>query len=71
MITVILYSKHAIEKMNALGIERSEVETLIKKGMKWKEHFGKKWHARMYGIECVFEKHENDLYIITVHPEGD
>ena len=56
--------------MDALGIERKEVEKTIKMGMKWKEKHNEKWHARMAGIECVFIKKEDFLFVITVYPEG-
>jgi len=38
--------------------------------MKWKEEKEEKWHARMAGIECVFIKQENQLFIITVYLES-
>ena len=42
--------------MDALGIERSDVEKAISRGMKWKEKNSEKWHANMASIECVFLK---------------
>ena len=69
MITIqIIYTKHALEKMDAYGLERSEVETIIKKGMKWQRD--EKWHASMYGIEIVFQKENDTIFIITIYPEG-
>ncbi len=69
MITIdIIYSKHALEKMDSLGIERKEIEGILQKGMKWQKQ--EKWHASMYGIEIVFQKKENILFIITVYPGG-
>lgn len=63
----ILWSRHAIEKADGLGIELKEAETIIRQGMKWKE--GKnKWHANMHGYEVVFEEMEDILYVITVYP---
>ncbi len=56
--------------MDALGIESNEVETIIKKGMKWKETENEKWHANMGGMECVFLKKENALFIVTVYRNG-
>ena len=53
--------------MDGLGIERTEVDKIVKQGMKWKEKNTEKWHAYMNGIECVFEKKENNLFIITVY----
>jgi len=67
---VFRYTKHALEKMDALGIERSEVERTIKTGMKWKEEQIEKWHARSAGIEAVFIPQENDVMIITVYLAG-
>lgn len=63
----IYYGKHALEKLDAYGIEKNEVDNVIKKGMKWKEEHTEKWHALMSGIECVFLKQENSLFVITVY----
>lgn len=69
MITInIIYSTHALKKMDSLGIERKEVETILQKGMKWEENH-EKWHANKYGIEVVFQKKENTIFIITVYLE--
>lgn len=65
-----IYTKHAIEKIDTLGIEKREVENVIKKGMKWKESNSEKWHAQMAGIEAVFMKQEQNIFIITVYPAG-
>ena len=58
--------------MDALGIEKSEMESVITKGMKWKEKHIEKWHASIRGIECecVFLKKENLMFIITVYENG-
>lgn len=64
------YTKHAIEKMDALGINKKEVEDAIKKGMKWKEEKREVWHAQKNGIEVVFMKEEDNFIIITVYLAG-
>ena len=51
--------------MDALGITLEEVESTIKKGMKWREE--DKWHANYAGIETVFHKEENEIFVITVY----
>ena len=66
----ILYSKHALEKMDAYGIQRQEVYSIIERGMKWKEKDADKYHARMAGVECVFTKKEDTLFVVTVYPSG-
>ena len=38
--------------------------------MKWKED-GDKWHASMAGIECVFIKEEDAIFMITVYKEAN
>lgn len=53
--------------MDALGIEKSEIERALRKGMKWKEEDSGKWHAQMAGIEVVFEKQEQEVVIITAY----
>ena len=65
-----IYTKHSLEKMDALGIEKQEVEKAIKEGMKWKEENAEKWHAQMAGTEAVFMKQEDNIIIITVYLAG-
>ena len=67
IIIQIFYSKHALEKMDNLGLERIEIENMILKGMKWKENNSEKWHANMAGTECVFIKEGDTLFVITVY----
>ena len=62
-----IYTKHAIEKMDALGIEKREAERTIKEGMKWKEEKSNKWHAQMAGIEIVFMKRDEYFFVITAY----
>ena len=64
------YTQHALKKMDALGIEKRDIEQTVKKGMKWREENSDKWHARMAGIEVVFMKQYNDLVIITAYLAG-
>lgn len=61
------YTKHALEKMDGLGILKNEIENTIIKGMKWKEENNDKWHVQMGGIEAVFMKEEHNFVIITVY----
>lgn len=68
MIILFVYTRHAIEKMDGLGIEKKEVQITIIKGMKWKSE--DKWHSQMGGLEVVFVKEENNLVIVTVYLAG-
>ncbi len=65
-----IYSKHALEKMDGLGFEKSDIERAITTGMKWKEEIGEKWHAQRAGIEVVFMKDGEKVFIITAYPAG-
>ena len=65
-----IYTKHAIEKIDTLGIEKRDVENAIKKGMKWKESNSEKWHAQMAGIEVVFMRQGENIFIITAYFAG-
>lgn len=38
--------------------------------MKWKEEKSNKWHANIGGIECVFIKEKDFIYVITIYLEG-
>ena len=62
-----IYTKHAIEKIDALGIEKRDVERTVKEGMKWKEEKSSKWHAQMAGIEIVFIKRNGNFFVITAY----
>lgn len=62
-----VYTQHALEKMDALGIEKWEVEKAVKTGLKWKEEKTGKWHAQLAGIEVVIVKEEEILCIITAY----
>ena len=65
-----IYTKHSIEKMDSLGIEKRDIERTIKEGMKWKEKDNEKCHAQMAGIEVVFIKHLRDIFVITAYLAG-
>lgn len=65
-----IYTRHAIEKIDILGIEKRDVENAIRKGMKWKESNSGKWHAQMAGIEVIFMKQEGNIFIITAYFAG-
>lgn len=67
---MLFYTKYALEKIDGLGINKSEIESAINKGMKWKEKDSEKWHAQMAGVEVVFMKEENNFFVITVYYEG-
>lgn len=65
-----IYTRHALEKIDTLGIEKRDVETAVKRGMKWKESKSEKWHAQMAGIEVVFMKQGRNIFIITAYFAG-
>jgi hypothetical protein len=67
MPAVFRFTRHAVEKMDGLGIERSEVEAAVLRGMKWKEPNRDVWHAAMAGIEAVFSKEQGIIVIVTVY----
>jgi len=62
-----IYTKHALEKMDSLGIDKKEVESAIKIGMKWKDDTRDIWYANMSGIEVVFSKQKENIIIITAY----
>ena len=65
-----IYTLHVLKKMDALGIEKKEVERTVKQGMKWKEEESNKWHAQMTGLEIVFIKQNRDFFVITAYLAG-
>jgi len=38
--------------------------------MKWQEDGSDKWHSNMAGIECVFTKKEDTIFVITIYMEA-
>ena len=62
-----IYTTHALEKIDALGFEKKQIEAVVKKGVKWKEEKRDIWHANMGNIEVVFARSDNDVVIITVY----
>ncbi len=62
-----IYTRHALEKIDADGLEREEIESVIKKGVKWKEDNREIWHANMNEIKAVFAKNEQNLVVITAY----
>jgi len=56
-----------LEKIDGYGIDIQEAELTMRQGMKWKELDIEKWHTTMAGIECVFMKEEETLFVITVY----
>lgn len=62
-----IYTKHYLEKMDALGLDKSAIEAVVKKGVKWKEEKRDIWHANMGNLEVVFAKSEADMVVMTVY----
>ncbi len=63
-----IFSSHALEKIDGVGIDIEEVEQIVKKGMKWRDQEQmNKWCANMHDYEVVFEELGDALYIITVY----
>lgn len=59
-----------MEKIDGYGLDIKEIEKIIKQGMKWKEENTNKWHSSMTGIECVFSKEMETIFVITVYAEA-
>lgn len=56
--------------MDGFGLDKKEVQSIVSRGMKWKERDREIWHARMMGTEVVFGREEQDIVIITIYREG-
>ena len=68
MITIqFVYTQHAKDKIDGLGLDFEEIELTIIKGRKWKEKYTEKWHANMAGLEVVFQKQDALIIVITVY----
>lgn len=64
---MIIYTRHSLEKIDAYGLDKDEIESVIKKGVKWKEEGRDVWHANMGGTEVIFMKSEENIVVITVY----
>lgn len=62
--------KHAMDSMRERKIELTEALEAVKKGEKWFSKTDGRWHAKMRGIEVVFERNENSIKVITCFYEG-
>ena len=67
MICLYIYTAHAIEKMDAYGFEKGEIEAVLRKGVKWKEDGRDMWHSNSGGVEVVFTQQDGSIIIITVY----
>ena len=65
-----IFSQHTLQKIDALGIDKNDIISVITRGMKWKEKDSEKWHAKAFGIEAVFIKRNSDIFIITVYQQS-
>lgn len=61
----LLLSEHAKRRMFERGIELDEIKDVLARGEKWRVR--DKFHARMHGIEVVYQVSDRDLFIITVY----
>ncbi len=64
---MLYFTRHALEKMDGVGVSKEEVKQILAQGMKWKEREEEKWHAQMMGTEVVFMKEDETITIITVY----
>lgn len=64
---MIIFTRHALEKMDGLGIDKEAIKQAIARGMKWKEKERDAWHANMAEVEGVFMKEDGDIIVITVY----
>jgi len=62
----IVFSKHCRESMRERKIKEEDVESVIAKGQKWFSHQDQRHHARMGGIEVVYETESNGEDICKV-----
>ncbi len=67
---LLIFTKHAIEKMDGVGVDKEEVKRVLAEGMKWKEEGKNRLHARMGGLEVVWTKDEEATIVITVYLAG-
>ena len=57
---------HALQRLRERKIELEEIEKILAKGQKWFSNAAHRWHAKMSGIEVVFEyKEEDEIEVIT------
>lgn len=62
------YTRHATKKMTELGVSRTEVEGAILRGMKFGPDSRGLMHARMGGLEVVYDRVGDLSRVVTVFP---
>ena len=63
----IRYTKHAVEKMQELGITVNEVKQAMIKGLKFGPNSRGCMHTRLNLIEVVYDRRNNVCSIVTVY----
>ncbi len=59
------FKEHALQRVADRKIERLEIKKVVAKGQKWFCQSDGRWHAKMSGIEVVFEKREGSILVVT------
>ncbi len=61
------FSFHAIIRMAQRGLEEKDIRRVIAKGQKQFRPNDGFWHAKMNGIEVVYEKETDKTRVITCY----
>ncbi len=60
------FTKHAVVRMVEKGLTKDEIKEIVIKGMKFGPNSRNLMHARMRGVEVVFDRENKTVKIITV-----
>lgn len=64
-----VFTSHAQQRMREKGISVEEAVAVVQRGQKWLGKADRRWHARMGGIEAVFERKGGTVVIVTCYFE--
>ena len=61
-----IFTRHATEQIMERGVSKDEAKEIILKGVKFGPDKKGNMHARMFGVEVVYNKKNQTYRIVTV-----
>lgn len=61
-----VFTKHAVVRMIEKGLVKEEIKEFVIRGMKFGPNSRNLMHARMHGVEVVFDRKNETVRIVTV-----
>lgn len=61
-----VFTKHAVVRMMEIGLSKGEIKEIVMRGMKFGPDSRNLMHARMQGVEVVFDRKHETVRVITI-----